>query len=131
MASGHQIDADGIYLNMEFDLGNYVVKAITGMRDQDEILASTYTGEAYTSLYDASRNTTRETNQLELRVASQFDGPFNFVSGAAMYNDDLEFVVFGNLGFFLPLAAADFYRCLLYTSPSPRDRTRSRMPSSA
>ena len=110
MASGHQIDADGIYLNMEFDLGNYVVKAITGMRDQDEILASTYTGEAYTSLYDASRNTTRETSQLELRVASQFDGPFNFVSGAAMYNDDLEFVVFGNLGFFLPLAAADFYR---------------------
>ena len=24
-----------------------------------------------------------------------------------------------------------YYRCLLYTSPSPRDRTRSRMPSSA
>ena len=29
--------------------------------------------------------------------------------------------------FFLPLA----WDCLLYTSPSPRDRTRSRMPSSA
>ena len=28
-------------------------------------------------------------------------------------------------------AAADFRNCLLYTSPSPRDRTRSRMPSSA
>ena len=27
------------------------------------------------------------------------------------------------------LAVTDF--CLLYTSPSPRDRTRSRMPSSA
>ena len=25
----------------------------------------------------------------------------------------------------------DFITCLLYTSPSPRDRTRSRMPSSA
>ena len=25
----------------------------------------------------------------------------------------------------------DLYACLLYTSPSPRDRTRSRMPSSA
>ena len=25
----------------------------------------------------------------------------------------------------------DTYNCLLYTSPSPRDRTRSRMPSSA
>ena len=28
-------------------------------------------------------------------------------------------------------ASAIFYICLLYTSPSPRDRTRSRMPSSA
>ena len=28
-------------------------------------------------------------------------------------------------------ARAIFYSCLLYTSPSPRDRTRSRMPSSA
>ena len=27
--------------------------------------------------------------------------------------------------------ATAFYACLLYTSPSPRDRTRSRMPSSA
>mgnify|MGYP002683293852 CR=1 FL=1 len=27
--------------------------------------------------------------------------------------------------------AADNNACLLYTSPSPRDRTRSRMPSSA
>ena len=26
---------------------------------------------------------------------------------------------------------AQQYNCLLYTSPSPRDRTRSRMPSSA
>ena len=30
----------------------------------------------------------------------------------------------GNVGY-------QFYDCLLYTSPSPRDRTRSRMPSSA
>ena len=29
------------------------------------------------------------------------------------------------------LAQANFKACLLYTSPSPRDRTRSRMPSSA
>ena len=28
-------------------------------------------------------------------------------------------------------AVYDWRRCLLYTSPSPRDRTRSRMPSSA
>ena len=29
------------------------------------------------------------------------------------------------------LVMAAFDDCLLYTSPSPRDRTRSRMPSSA
>ena len=29
------------------------------------------------------------------------------------------------------IAAKIVYDCLLYTSPSPRDRTRSRMPSSA
>ena len=29
------------------------------------------------------------------------------------------------------LASKKGYNCLLYTSPSPRDRTRSRMPSSA
>ena len=31
----------------------------------------------------------------------------------------------------LNLAIDSKLRCLLYTSPSPRDRTRSRMPSSA
>ena len=34
----------------------------------------------------------------------------------------------------IPLGELDLgltYDCLLYTSPSPRDRTRSRMPSSA
>src|SRR5665811_696825 len=31
----------------------------------------------------------------------------------------------------LELGADDYVTCLLYTSPSPRDRTRSRMPSSA
>ena len=37
---------------------------------------------------------------------------------------------FGN-GVSIPAPSADAFGCLLYTSPSPRDRTRSRMPSSA
>ena len=37
-------------------------------------------------------------------------------------NDPFDFLAPGNVGGNL---------CLLYTSPSPRDRTRSRMPSSA
>ena len=34
-------------------------------------------------------------------------------------------------GIFLSEGTATYTDCLLYTSPSPRDRTRSRMPSSA
>ena len=33
--------------------------------------------------------------------------------------------------FVLPYTIGEYLSCLLYTSPSPRDRTRSRMPSSA
>ena len=36
-----------------------------------------------------------------------------------------------DFGDFLPDRVAMQDACLLYTSPSPRDRTRSRMPSSA
>ena len=31
----------------------------------------------------------------------------------------------------IPCGGSELRTCLLYTSPSPRDRTRSRMPSSA
>ena len=33
--------------------------------------------------------------------------------------------------FTVPYRGGNYATCLLYTSPSPRDRTRSRMPSSA
>ena len=35
------------------------------------------------------------------------------------------------IGWKSDLSDDEYYICLLYTSPSPRDRTRSRMPSSA
>ena len=37
----------------------------------------------------------------------------------------------GNFHWVWPSQAGEPGNCLLYTSPSPRDRTRSRMPSSA
>ena len=104
-------------------MDRYSVKSITGYRTQDEVLASTYTGEAYTSLYDASRNTKRKQFQQEFRLTSNWDGPFNFVAGAAYYIDDVEFVVFGNLGFFLPLAGAEFYRERYEIQWTTQDRT--------
>ena len=99
IARGHRVEVEGWYLTQTFNFDNYTLKSITGMRDQDEIMNSTYTGEAYTSLYDAARNTAREQMQQEFRLTSNFDGPFNFVAGAAYYEDNLDFVVFGNLGF--------------------------------
>ena len=105
LGDGHNVDTDGYYLTQTFSLDNYTVKSITGYRDQEEILNSTYTGEAYTSLYDAARNSVRETFQQELRLSSDLDGPLNFVVGAAYYTDDVDFNVFGRFGF-LPLASA-------------------------
>ena len=78
-------------------------------------------------------------------------GAFLVYTGYKMFTatDDEEFDPQGSKIFlfikkFLPLAPHDgngkfvvkengksVYTCLLYTSPSPRDRTRSRMPSSA
>ena len=49
------------------------------------------------------------------------------ISGSAQYVDALMIWVVWND----PAQFATFRYCLLYTSPSPRDRTRSRMPSSA
>ena len=43
---------------------------------------------------------------------------------------DWNFSIFDE-GFFTLPEDGRIYSCLLYTSPSPRDRTRSRMPSSA
>ena len=51
------------------------------------------------------------------------------------YEDEQGIFIAGMLMVLLPLFYLLFSsrsrRCLLYTSPSPRDRTRSRMPSSA
>jgi iron complex outermembrane receptor protein len=107
MGKGQVIDVDGVYLNMEWDLGHGTIYAIAGTRDQDEHLPNTYTGAApvnldtgqVISLFDATRDTTRETTQFEARYASKFDGPVNFVAGAFQQTNDAAFCVVQVLGF--------------------------------
>ena len=48
-----------------------------------------------------------------------------------IYLDHLGYKTFGVGHLVLESDPEHGYDCLLYTSPSPRDRTRSRMPSSA
>ena len=43
----------------------------------------------------------------------------------------LFYTFFMFMGMYLLILCGTLFVCLLYTSPSPRDRTRSRMPSSA
>ena len=56
---------------------------------------------------------------------------------AAEYNWEVQYDVDGQLIFFTGVNDESkrvdplVYDCLLYTSPSPRDRQKSRMPSSA
>ena len=50
--------------------------------------------------------------------------------GWLQFHKQLQFEDLGN-DKILPWLNSMGYSCLLYTSPSPRDRTRSRMPSSA
>eukprot|EP00656_Telonema_subtile_P033826 TRINITY_DN37791_c0_g1_i1.p1 TRINITY_DN37791_c0_g1~~TRINITY_DN37791_c0_g1_i1.p1 ORF type:complete len:104 (+),score=22.03 TRINITY_DN37791_c0_g1_i1:72-383(+) len=51
-------------------------------------------------------------------------GDLGFLHGGELY-------VCGRLKDLIIIRGRNVYPCLLYTSPSPRDRTRSRMPSSA
>ena len=46
------------------------------------------------------------------------------------YSKSVETVI-DNVDYLISMGCGDSCPCLLYTSPSPRDRTRSRMPSSA
>jgi iron complex outermembrane receptor protein len=119
---GHQIDVDGIYLNQSLTLGNYTIKSITGTRSSKEILASTYTSEAWTSLYGASRNSKRDMFQQEFRLMSELDGPFNFVSGASYFEDDVDFMVLARLGMYEFFGAGTYYNSALDIQYTTQER---------
>jgi iron complex outermembrane receptor protein len=116
MGKGQRVDVDGIYLNAEWDLGGHTAFFVAGKRDQKEHLPNTYTGAAPVnsitgqplSLFDATRDTDRETTQFEARLASNSDGPLNYVVGAFQQTNDAKFCVVQLLGFIdlaLPFAS--------------------------
>ncbi|UCG72908.1 MAG: TonB-dependent receptor [Chromatiales bacterium] len=98
MSEGHKINIDGYYLNIDWEIGNFDVTSVTGYRDQDSRLPSSYAGEVLGSIFDATRDDKRETWQQEIRVASDFDGPLNFVAGAFYQKDETSFNVLQYLG---------------------------------
>lgn len=102
-SDGHNIDIDGYYMNIDWEIGDYTVNSVTGYREQESYLPSTYTGEVgdinnIVSLFDAVRFDSRETFQQEIRIASNYDGPFNFVAGGFYQEDQTDFNVIQYLG---------------------------------
>jgi iron complex outermembrane receptor protein len=98
MTDGHRIDVDGYYLNIDWEFGDYILSSVTGQRKQDSKLPSTYTGETFASMFDASRDDERKTFQQEFRLASYFEGAFNFVAGVFYQHDKTSFNVLQYLG---------------------------------
>lgn len=107
MQSGHRIDALGAYLSQTLDIGVGAVTSITGYREEQQRLPSTYTGEAFQTLFDSTRNTERYTFQQELRFVSDFDGPFNFVAGGNVFRDTFNFRAFFSVGLVSLLPVVD------------------------
>jgi len=98
MDEGHKVDSTGVYLTQSFKLSAGEIKSITGYREETQRLPSTYTGESFLTLFDSTRNTERFTFQQELRFASDFDGPFNFVAGGNYFKDAFNFRAFFSVG---------------------------------
>ncbi|MGC6521194.1 MAG: TonB-dependent receptor [Candidatus Micropelagos thuwalensis] len=109
MSQGHQVDVDGIYLNLEYAMDKGNVFFMAGTREQDSRLPSTYTGVNGTlSLFDANRADQRETTQYELRYASDLGGNLEYVTGIFMQEDDTTFCVTQVLGFLDYFAGVGF-----------------------
>ena len=102
-SDGHALDVDGYYMNIDWSIGKFQLSSVTGLREQQSNLPSTYTGEVgdvngVVSVFDANRFDDRETFQQELRLNSYFDGPFNFVTGIFYQEDETAFNVAQYLG---------------------------------
>ena len=129
MSKGQKIDVDGGYANIDWKINShYTLHSVTGFRKQTEHLPNTYTGTAPVntitgqslSLFDASRDTNRNTFQQEFRLASALDGPVNFVVGGFYQRNDASFCVVQLLGFVdlvRDFAAAGFPAQLLNNVP--------------
>ncbi len=95
---GHRVDNNGIYLTQTLTQSYGEFKSITGYRNERARLPSTYTGESFLTLFDSMRNSNRYTFQQEVRFASNFKGPFNFVAGANYFHDSFDFLAYYSVG---------------------------------
>ena len=101
-----RINVNGLYANIDFDFDFGTLTSVTGWREQISRLPNSYAGVTAVapdgqrlSVFDATRDDDRETFQQELRFATDFAGPFNFVAGGFYQEDEVDFCVSQLLGF--------------------------------
>ena len=116
------------HLEIDIDYANEtIVKLIENLSDLDESLFSMdYTvgeqlAENEAQIVTASTTLARELMFLQAHTVHHFAMIAAMCRGIGVFPEE---------GFGVAIPTRN-YTCLLYTSPSPRDRTRSRMPSSA
>ena len=103
---GQRVKVDGFYLNTDLDVASGTLTSVTGYRFQRSRLPNSYAGVAPTaadgqtlSFFDASRDDDRKTFQQEVRFASKFQGPFQFIAGGFYQHESIDFCVSQILGF--------------------------------
>ena len=97
---GHQVDINGYYLNIDWNIGGATIKSITGLRNQQSELANNYVGEVGPiSQFDANRADDRETFQQEIRINFNLTDNIDVVAGGFYQSNDTTFCVTQVLGF--------------------------------
>ena len=119
-------DEGGVYNFERLPPGTYSVKfELTGFRPVEQ--TGVRVSAAFVATIDAKLEAGGITETLIVSAASPTIDTKSNVQQTVMGQDLMEGVPTGRD----PWSLAKIIPCLLYTSPSPRDRTRSRMPSSA
>jgi iron complex outermembrane recepter protein len=105
---GSKVSVDGVYSNTNLGVGSGIgtFTNVLGWRYQRSQLSNTYMGEGPSaadgtplSLFDSDRADHHRTFQEELRFASSFAGPLNFVAGGFYQRDSIHFCSGAYLGF--------------------------------
>lgn len=106
---GHQVDVNGYYLNINWDVGPVSITSITGLRNQMSALANNYVGEVGPiAQFDANRADDRETFQQEIRLNFNLTENIDVVAGGFYQSNDTTFCVTQQLGFLDLFGLAEF-----------------------
>ena len=94
-------------------------------------MTTSFMGELMTATHNFGVAPTRGTSAADTFKAALYLASATYDASTTAYSATGEVSGSGYTAGGIAVTAATPPTCLLYTSPSPRDRTRSRMPSSA